>query len=90
MLQILMALVLTSPAFAPNGAIPKQYTCQGAEISVPLAWQDLPAGTKSLALIVDDPDAPAIPIIRSAQPGVPGTAFITPANPPRKQPVDEQ
>lgn len=58
MLQIVMALVLTSPVFAPNGAIPKQYTCQGAEISVPLAWKDLPAGTKSLALIVDDPDAP--------------------------------
>ena len=53
-----MALALTSAAFAHNGAIPQQYTCQGAEISVPLAWKDLPAGTKSLALIVDDPDAP--------------------------------
>ena len=58
MFDILMALALTSAAFTSNGAIPKQYTCQGAEISVPLAWQDLPAGTKSLALIVDDPDAP--------------------------------
>lgn len=53
-----MALALTSAAFAHNGAIPKQYTCQGAEVSVPLAWSSLPAGTKSLALIVDDPDAP--------------------------------
>jgi len=53
-----MALALTSAAFAHNGAIPKQYTCQGADISVPLAWNSLPAGTKSLALIVDDPDAP--------------------------------
>ena len=53
-----MALALTSTAFAHNGAIPRQYTCQGAEISVPLAWSSLPAGTKSLALIVDDPDAP--------------------------------
>ena len=53
-----MALALTSSVFAPNGAIPKQYTCQGSDISVPLAWSGLPAGTKSLALIVDDPDAP--------------------------------
>ena len=53
-----MALALTSSAFTPNGAIPKQYTCQGSDISVPLTWSGLPAATKSLALIVDDPDAP--------------------------------
>lgn len=53
-----MALVLTSPAFAHNGAIPKQYTCEGTDTSPPLTWSDAPAGTKSLALIVDDPDAP--------------------------------
>ena len=53
-----MALALTSSAFTHNGAIPKQYTCQGLDISVPLAWSGLPAKTKSLALIVDDPDAP--------------------------------
>ncbi len=53
-----MALALTSSAFAPNGAIPKQYTCQGKDVSVPLAWSGLPAGTKSLVLIIDDPDAP--------------------------------
>ncbi len=53
-----MALALTSSVFTHNSAIPKQYTCQGSDISVPLAWRGLPAGTKSLALIVDDPDAP--------------------------------
>src|SRR3989442_8201614 len=53
-----MALVLTSPAFADNGAIPKQYTCEGADISPPLNWSKAPQGTKTLALIVDDPDAP--------------------------------
>jgi Raf kinase inhibitor-like YbhB/YbcL family protein len=58
MLNILMALALTSAAFTHNGAIPKQYTCQGQDISVPLAWKDLPAAAKSLVLIVDDPDAP--------------------------------
>jgi Raf kinase inhibitor-like YbhB/YbcL family protein len=58
MYGVVMALVLTSSAFTHNGAIPKQYTCQGSDISVPLAWSGLPAATKSLALIVDDPDAP--------------------------------
>lgn len=53
-----MALSLTSPVFAHNGAIPKNYTCQGKDISPALSWRDLPKGTKSLALIVDDPDAP--------------------------------
>lgn len=53
-----MTLILKSPAFVHNGAIPRQYTCQGADESPPLEWSGLPAGTKSLALIVDDPDAP--------------------------------
>jgi hypothetical protein len=53
-----MALTLNSSAFAPNGAIPKIYTCEGSDISPPLAWSGAPQGTKSLVLIVDDPDAP--------------------------------
>ncbi|MCX8085919.1 MAG: YbhB/YbcL family Raf kinase inhibitor-like protein [Rhodocyclaceae bacterium] len=53
-----MSLVLTSPAFAHHGEIPQQYTCQGADVSPPLQWRGVPEGTKSLALIVDDPDAP--------------------------------
>src|ERR1700690_402830 len=54
----MMALALSSSVFGPNGSIPKRYTCQGADISVPLNWSAMPAATKSLALIVDDPDAP--------------------------------
>ena len=50
---------LTSTAFKNNEAIPKQYTCEGKNISPPLAWSGAPAGTRSFALIVDDPDAPA-------------------------------
>src|SRR6266568_5293401 len=50
---------ITSSAFAQNGAIPKKYTCDGGDTSPPLAWSDVPAGTKSLALIVEDPDAPS-------------------------------
>ena len=49
---------IVSTAFNDQGAIPALYTCQGKDISPPLAWSDLPPGTKTLALIVDDPDAP--------------------------------
>jgi Raf kinase inhibitor-like YbhB/YbcL family protein len=53
-----MALTLTSSAFEPGGTIPSKYTCEGDNVSPPLAFAGAPAGTKSLALIVDDPDAP--------------------------------
>jgi Raf kinase inhibitor-like YbhB/YbcL family protein len=53
-----MTLKLTSSAFANGGAIPAKYTCEGNDISPPLAWSGVPAATKSLVLIVDDPDAP--------------------------------
>lgn len=53
-----MALMLNSPAFEHQGAIPKSYSCEGADRSPPLHWSGLPAGSRSLALIVDDPDAP--------------------------------
>jgi hypothetical protein len=53
-----MALTLTSSAFEHKGAIPTRYTCEGNDVSPPLAWTGLPAGTLSLVLIVDDPDAP--------------------------------
>jgi Raf kinase inhibitor-like YbhB/YbcL family protein len=59
MLEIIaMTLVINSPAFTNEGPIPRVYTCQGKDISPALAWSGVPAGTKSLALIVDDPDAP--------------------------------
>lgn len=51
-------LKLTSTAFANGEMIPAKYTCSGANISPPLAWQEVPVASKSLALIVDDPDAP--------------------------------
>nr|VFJ45957.1 MAG: phospholipid-binding protein, PBP family [Candidatus Kentron sp. DK]VFJ47514.1 MAG: phospholipid-binding protein, PBP family [Candidatus Kentron sp. DK] len=53
-----MTFSLQSDAFAHNGEIPAKYTCQGQDISPPLRWRDVPEGTKSLVLIVDDPDAP--------------------------------
>jgi len=48
---------LTSTAFTEGGAIPPRYTCDGQDLSPPLAWTGIPAGTVALALIVDDPDA---------------------------------
>jgi Raf kinase inhibitor-like YbhB/YbcL family protein len=53
-----MALTLTSSAFKPGGQMPSRYTCEGDDVSPPLAWDGVPQGIKSLALIVDDPDAP--------------------------------
>ena len=49
---------LTSPAFGHNQTIPKKYTCQAEDINLPLNVDGIPEGTKSLALIIDDPDAP--------------------------------
>nr|CUV13473.1 conserved protein of unknown function [Ralstonia solanacearum] len=53
-----MTLTLTSPAFAAGAEMPGRLTCEGTDTSPPLAWTGVPAGTRSLALIVDDPDAP--------------------------------
>jgi Raf kinase inhibitor-like YbhB/YbcL family protein len=53
-----MPLQLSSSAFSHNGAIPAEYTCDGDDRPPPLEWSGVPPGTKSLALIVDDPDAP--------------------------------
>jgi hypothetical protein len=56
--EVAMTLKLTSTAFAQGGEIPSKYTCEGQDVAPPLAWSGVPAGAKSLALIVDDPDAP--------------------------------
>jgi len=53
-----LALQLSSPAFSHQGEIPARYTCEGQDTSPPLRFSGVPAGAKSLVLIVDDPDAP--------------------------------
>lgn len=53
-----MAFELKSTAFAQGEAIPRLYTCDGQDISTPLAWSDPPPDTQSFAIICDDPDAP--------------------------------
>ena len=53
-----MSLTITSSAFRHNADIPTRYTCDDEDMSPPLSWTGVPAGAKSLVLIVDDPDAP--------------------------------
>ena len=53
-----MDMKLTSPAFENNSNVPPEFTCEGKDVNPPLIIENIPAGTKSLALIVDDPDAP--------------------------------
>lgn len=53
-----MAMQLLSSAFSAHGEIPERYTCDADNVSPPLTWSGIPKGAKSLALIVDDPDAP--------------------------------
>jgi len=55
---VMKDLSVTSPAFANNGRIPAKYTCDGNDVNPPLSIEGIPEGTKSLVLIVDDPDAP--------------------------------
>jgi len=54
-----MAFQITATAFRDGSSIPKRFTCDGPDVSPALSWGDPPAGTKSLAIIADDPDAPA-------------------------------
>jgi Raf kinase inhibitor-like YbhB/YbcL family protein len=58
MLVRVAEFALSSEAFTRGGGIPRRHTCDGDDVAPPLAWSDPPPGTRALALIVDDPDAP--------------------------------
>jgi Raf kinase inhibitor-like YbhB/YbcL family protein len=73
------SIELTSPAFEDGEPIPTKYTEDGADVSPPLAWSDVPEGTKELALICDDPDAPS-PSRPREDPWVHWVAYKIPAD----------
>ena len=82
---------ITSPAFSDGGPIPRAHTCDGADLSPPLNWSDAPGGTKELALICDDPDAPGKTWVHLVLYGIPTTVTSLPSGLPRdpdlKRPV---
>lgn len=71
---------LISPAFVNGGILPLKYTCDGDDISPPLEWQDTPIGTKSFALIYDDPDAPGATWIHWILYNIPTNVLSLPEN----------
>ena len=81
-----MPLTIESPAFPEGGSIPRLYTCDGRDVSPPLSWTGIPAGVKSLALVCDDPDAPAGVWVHWVIFNLPPSATGLPeAVPPRKE-----
>lgn len=57
--QVERQMELKSPAFPNGGHIPVRYTCEGANVSPPLAWSGVPEDARAMALVVDDPDSPS-------------------------------
>jgi len=83
-----MAITITSSAFTEGGMIPRQYTCDGEDISPPLAWTGVPEGTKSIALICDDPDAPVGTWVHWVLFNIPPSTRDLPASVPPKEALD--
>jgi Raf kinase inhibitor-like YbhB/YbcL family protein len=80
---------ISSEAFKENGTIPDEYTCEGEDISPPLSWQGLPAGTKSIALIMDDPDAPGRTFVHWVIYNIPGSMQKLAKGIPKKEKLDD-
>lgn len=76
---------IISPAFKQNGAIPHEYTCDGADRSPELSWSNAPDGTKSFALICDDPDAPHGTFVHWVVYNIPATKMGMPAGVSKEQ-----
>jgi len=83
-----MAITITSTVFTEGSMIPQDYTCDGEDISPPLAWSGVPDGTKSLALICDDPDAPMGTWAHWVLFNMPPSAEDLPASVPPKEALD--
>lgn len=77
------AMQVRSSAFKEGEPIPQQYTCAGEDISPPLSWEPGPEGTRSMAVIVDDPDAPGGTFVHWVLYDLPGNTRELPENMPR-------
>jgi len=82
-----VAIRLSSPSFDQGGAIPVKHTCDGEDISPPLAWSGVPEGAKSLALICDDPDAPMKTWVHWVIYDIPADTTSLPENLPKSETV---
>jgi len=80
--KVAMTVQLTSSAFAEGGFVPAKYTCDGENVSPPLQWSGVPGAAKSLALIADDPDAPAGTWVHWVLYGLPPTVTELPEKVP--------
>lgn len=78
--EIAMTFALTSTAFADNGTIPQQFTCDGSNVSPALTWNGAPPNTRTFALIADDPDAPAGTWVHWVLFNLPGNSTALPEN----------
>lgn len=82
-------IVVSSGAFKDGGTIPPEYTCDGKNISPALLWEGIPAGAKSIALIMDDPDAPGGMFVHWALYNIPASARKLPGGMPKKETLDD-
>ncbi len=83
-----MELTVKSSVFSQGGMIPSKYTCDGANISPPLTWSEGPEGTKSYALICDDPDAPGGTFVHWVMYDIPSNVTSLSEDLPRKETLD--
>ncbi len=82
-----MHFALSSPEWKAGESIPREFTCDGRDVSPPLAWDAPPAGTRSLSLVVEDPDAPGGTFIHWVLYDLPAGARELPENVPAKDDV---
>ncbi|MGA2254044.1 MAG: YbhB/YbcL family Raf kinase inhibitor-like protein [Thermoguttaceae bacterium] len=80
-----MTISVTSTAFEAGRSIPKKYTGEGEDVSPPLAWSNVPKDTKEIALICDDPDAPAGTWVHWVLYKIPAETTGLPAGLPREK-----
>jgi len=83
-----MELKVESKAFFQNGKIPSKYTCDGIDVSPPLKWSNGPDGTKSYAIIADDPDAPVGTWVHWVIYNIPSNVTSLPEDLPKSQTLD--